>query len=338
MKYSNEDLIKTFTYRKVLILHILSNLINNTNLPIPLISSKRTVTGLKFKLYLEQKTKLKARSLHSFYFNTLKDLEDDGIVNIKSTDDKKSRFLTKKGLKITVFYNSLIEFFGEECLFNIFEVLKKRKRKKIFLYVLAKIIDLTINKEKISEIEKILYTPFAGKTRKRFNDVLKLETKNIENSRPTYLEIKIISILSKKTASTLNILPVSKERRDSLINSISKAFQILLGRDLKKKKINDFKKLKGVFEAWNFLHIDERVSNGIINKFDNKISNIIDEQSKPLYALIVGNTFKFGTEFLNNEIVGINLQGIRISLKMLNKFLDFSINDLKIVEIAITLL
>ena len=152
MKNFNEDfnkksLVSAFTFRKIVILNTLNYFINDTITPIPLLSTEEKIKGIKLKKYLEKKTKLRDRSLHSFYVNTLMDLKEDGVIKIINKDGKKLRYFTERGLKISFFFNSIINFFGEE---NFLSILDKRRfilpsnegfflqnpvRKNIFLYV-----------------------------------------------------------------------------------------------------------------------------------------------------------------------------------------------------------
>jgi len=120
-----------------------------------------------------------------------------------------------------------------------------------------------------------------------------------------------------------------------LFLSIERSFQTILGNDLKQKKIQEFKQLQEVFESWNLLPAsDYKPKTG----FDRKITSIINEQSKPLYALNVGNSLKFCSEFHFNEKVGLDLVNIQIYIELLNDYLNLSFKDLKIIEISFPLL
>lgn len=347
MKIFNVDkkiLVDAFTYRKILILNTLNYLINDTITPIPLLSTESKIKGIVLKGYLEKKTKLNGRSLYTFYFNTLMNLNNNGIVKIINKNGKKLRYFTEIGLRIKKFFNSIINFFGEE---NFLSILDKRRsilpsnksfylqnpvRKSIFLYVLAKVIDLhRIQVNEKSEFRKdrdlFLKKYHREKSGNKFD--LNLEKEAL------YVKLENIKNYIKDTTP----LPASIDRRNKLFLSIEKSFTELLGENLKKKKIIDFEQLRGIFEEWDFLPIKEKFSYKTPTGFESKISSIISEGSKPLYALNIGNSLKFGSEFHSNEKVSFDLRNIKIFIEYLNNhYLNFSQKDLKIIEITIPLM
>lgn len=318
--YKKKILINAFTYRKTFILSTLNYFINDTITPIPLLSTEEKINGVDFKGYLEKKTKLKGRSLSTFYYNTLMELKDDGIIKIISKNGKKLRYFTEIGFRVILFFNSLLNFFGEANILDILDILRNPVRKKIFLNVLAKIIDLNriqANKQSIfSLLDKDTISKDSNLEKKILTQIY-LTPENIEN----YI---------KETTG----LPASIDRREKLLLSIEKSYRVLLGNNLKQKKIQEFKQLQEIFESWDLLPVSDYTPK---TRLDRKISNIINEKSKPLYALNIGSNLRLCSEFHNNKKIALDLEGIQIFVELLDNFLALSFKDLRIIEISLPL-
>ena len=342
-----EILLKSFTTRKILYLYIIRKLVHDTKTPIPSLNNKNyKINGDSYRKYLEQLTSLKGPSLQSSYIRQLESLEKDGI--ILKYKNSSLRF-TELGIKVVNFFYQLIFFFGKDNFFNFLEEtkdhFKKSKTKLIFLYTLSEISRIALKLEKNREKTNNFKKKRKNSLFKELGEILLPNISIIES-----LEIYDFKSFIENVAISLKQFPAYRERRNRLIDTIDKSFQILLGKNYDKKKITDFIILHGIFEEWGFLPLRLRSNIQPPLGFNEKILHILKEENQPLYAFIMERSskasksskgvFKFCSKKLQKNqfirgVISNEVIEILFYLKYISKILNFSVAKLRLIEISI---
>jgi len=349
-------LLKTFTARKIIYLNTISKIISDAKTRIPALNNKNyKIDGKLYRAYLEGITALKGASLHSSYIRQLQSLEKDGIF---CRDKNNILKFTESGLKVVNFFNDLNQFFGEDNFFKFLEntkvYFKKNKTKLIFLYIILEIIVIAryknvlwgaVNLLKVMIKKKIGY----DETEKIKQESLKISLKRLkmplsDTSLLENLKIHDFKDFIKDIALSLNELPSYQERRQKLIDTINTAFQMLLGENFDKKEIFDFLNLEKTFSEWHFLSLSDRSNVNPLIGFDERLTKILNEESQPIYAIILEKLGKgeliFCSKALQDDpyiLSRITNETIEILplLDHINYAFKTSFTDIKLIEISL---
>ncbi len=262
-------LTKYFTPWKLAILYLLGKNIKDIDTPFPYLSSEKFSNNRRLRDFLEELVNAQDfRSLKANYYNNLDEFSKDDIIKKKHTEESSKRYsykFTEIGLRVAKFFVNVMDFFDHKLFLEMFKENKvnTKNRSKVFIDILARLV-------KISTY---------------FN--LKKENIPVFLGLYPHLEEPINSEMLRKLIKTsvisFGIYPNDKSRRERLNNALENSFKYLLGPDLNKMKIKDFKELEAIFNEWQLISDTKYYFFPPPEGFEIKISKILNYPN-PTYA------------------------------------------------------